>query len=94
MKASVVASLFFAVAVSACDFYDKCYCTNSDGSRVSDDTQTQACLQQAADTRSSDEPGPGEMTPNLEDGIIKCFGSPSDGGTVFHLDSCKHTQEC
>ncbi|EFQ33018.1 hypothetical protein CGRA01v4_00501 [Colletotrichum graminicola] len=96
MKASVIVSIFPALAVGAnvCDLYDKCYCTNSDGTPASDDIQTQACLQYGADNRGSDTPGPGNMTATLEDNIVKCVGNVVEAGNVFHLDNCEYAKEC
>ncbi|KAK1584982.1 uncharacterized protein LY79DRAFT_519652 [Colletotrichum navitas] len=96
MKASVIVSIFSALIMgaNACDFFDKCHCTNSDGTPAAEDIQTQACLQYAADTRGSDKPGPGNMTPTLEDNIMKCFGNTVEAGTIFHLDSCDYAGYC
>ncbi|KAK2022017.1 hypothetical protein LX32DRAFT_687403 [Colletotrichum zoysiae] len=95
MKASVVASLFFALAASAdCDFYNKCYCTNSDGTAAPNDIQDQACLQYSADTKGSSGDGPGNMTPTLDGTVSWCVGNVVEAGTIFHLDNCEYAKEC
>ncbi|KAK1984479.1 hypothetical protein LZ30DRAFT_711271 [Colletotrichum cereale] len=91
MKASVIASLFFALVVSAndCVFWNSCYCTSADGTPADAFNAEQACLQFGSASGRIDA-----VETRLDGGISKCFGKVVEAGTIFHLDNCVFQDGC